>query len=397
MRHFLFEDKEYKIDPKFRRNRYIPDSAAALVRLIKTFKKGRANSGSRGSSSRRVDTRQKCVAKMQYSYSRDAHNVQLKKYLTREGTDRDGSNAKLYGTDIDEYLENMADKNYRIFLSPQSHKIDLKDLTEKFVETLEKQTGYSFYWQGANHYNTAHPHSHILINGVDKNGKEVEIPRDIVKTFMRDYARDICTAQIGHRTKAEIALERSKEPEALRYTRLDETIKSLGVTPNTIQVNKIIFDKERILARLENLRKIGLATFKNGAYKLDLKWEECLKANARYNTFLKARCGLEFTSQNSLKVYSGETGDISGKVTKIFRPDDDFSNNHAIIVESKDGNAYFIPLMKSPVMHSYKTKSRMGLMEGDIVSVKTFEGQTGRLTPVFFKNNAEARHYNQIN
>jgi type IV secretory pathway VirD2 relaxase len=128
----------------------------------------------------------------------------------------DGSRAKLYGTDIEEYRQNMTDRNFRIFLSTQSDKINLKDMTEKFVKKLEQQTGYAFYWQGANHYNTAHSHAHLLINENDKNGRKVEIPRDIVKTFMREYARDICTSQIGYRTAYEIAVEKEGETVSIK-------------------------------------------------------------------------------------------------------------------------------------------------------------------------------------
>ena len=393
MRHFLFEDKPYRINPKYKRARKELDSAVALARLLQRLSPHtRFKSGSSGENysfrggGRRVDIRQKCVAKMQYSNSKAAHYTQLEEYLVREGTDIDGGRAKLYGTDLEEYRENMVDRNFRIFLSPQSDKVDLKILTELFIKKLEQQTGFKFYWQGANHYNTAHPHAHILINGRDKNGKEVEIPRDVVKTFMRGYARDICTSQIGNRTRAEIELERSKEPESLRFTGLDESIKNICGDDLSIHSKHIYVDRERILSRLENLRKLGLCSFDSGAYNLSPQWEDSLRANARYNTFLKARSELKYSDQSSLKVFSGEHGVITGKVTKIYTPEDDFSNNHAVIIEGLDGNAYFVPMFKSPVLHAlHDKKLKMGVLEGDLVSIKTYETQKGRLTPFIFK------------
>jgi len=345
---------------------------------------------------------------MQYSNSKAAHRVQLEKYLVREGTDIDGSRAKLYGTDLDEYCQNMADKNFRIFLSPQSDKINLKDLAEKFIKKLEQQTGYTLYWQAANHYNTAHPHAHLLINGVDKNGKEVEIPRDVVKTFMREYARDICTSQIGHRTAAELAIEKEKELEAQRFTKLDQTIKELGGNNGKVYTSQIYSDRERTLTRLENLRKLGMCTYDKGAYHLSDQWEENLKANARYNTFLEARSLLKYSDPSKLKVYTGELGTITGKVTKIYRLEDDTSDNHAVVIESEDGkNAWFVPLFKAPEMLTGKSKTlfengkpvmkdgkpviereKIRLSEGENVSVKAYANQKGRLTPVIYKENA---------
>jgi len=402
MRHFLFEDKEYRIKPYFKRRRKELDSAVALARLIRMLTpRSRKKSGvNKGSFIRHgVDTRQKCVVKMQYSKSIKAHYKQLNEYLVREGTDIDGGRAKLYGTDINEYKTNMVEKNFRIFLSPQSDKINLKNMAEQFIKKLEQQTGYTFYWQAANHYNTAHPHAHLLINGKDKNGRDVEIPRDIVKTFMREYARDICTSQIGHRTNAEIELEKEKELEARRFTKVDQRIKELGGDSGKVFTNQIYSDRERILTRLENLRKLGMCTYDNGAYRLSSQWEENLRANARYNTFLTARSELKYADPSKLKIYTGEHGIITGKVTKIYRLEDDASDNHAVVIESEDGkSAYFVPLFKAPEMLTGNSKTilkdgklivereKIRLREGETVSIKTYASQKGRLTPVIFKH-----------
>ena len=86
------------------------------------------------------------------------------------------------------------------------------------------------------------------------------------------------------------------------------------------------------------------------------------------------------------------------KVTK-YKPDDDFSNNHAVLIESLDGKAYFVPLLKSPQMYDMNSisgrlkdgkleKLKMGVMEGDFISVKTYESQQRRLTPIIFKRDA---------
>jgi len=344
---------------------------------------------------------------MQYSKSIKAHYKQLNEYLVREGTDVDGGRAKLYGTDLQEYKENIVSKNFRIFLSPQSDKINLKEMAEQFVKKLERQTGYKLYWQAANHYNTAHPHAHILINGIDKNGKEVEIPRDIVKTFMREYARDICTSQIGMRTSAEIELEKEKELEARRFTKLDNTIKELGGNNGRVYSNQIYSDRQRILTRLETLRKLGMCIYDNGAYRLSDQWEENLRANARYNKFLEARSELKYADPSRLKVYTGEHGTITGNVTKIYRLEDDASDNHAVVIESEDGkSAYFVPLFKAPEMLTGNSKALMEdgkpvikdgkpvverekirLREGETVSIKAYENQKGRLTPLIFKYN----------
>jgi hypothetical protein len=324
-----------------------------------------------------------CVAKMQYSDSLKAHRLQLEKYLVREGTERDGSRAKLYGTDIEEYRENMAERNFRIFLSPQSDKVDLTALTEKFVKKLEASTGYKLYWEAANHYNTAHPHAHVLINGKDKNGKEVEFPKDVVRTFMREYARDICTAQIGSKTRKDLETEREKELTAGRFTSLDKRIKELCGGGFRVNLTGEKENRDQLLARLEYLRKLKLCAYKDGGYKLSPRWEENLKANGRYNCFLKARAALRHSPPSSLRLYSGLDGSITGKVVKVYRTDGDASDNHAVVVEGLNGKAYFVPLFKKPELREGDKK--ISLKEGDFISVRTYETQRGRLTPVMVK------------
>lgn len=384
MRHFLFEDKEYKIRPYFKRRR-LPDAAVELARLLRRFGKKHRSTGGAFGGARGADTRQKCIAKMNYSYSIEAHLKQLREYLCREGTAEDlTAGAALFGTDIKEYERNITAKNYRVFLSPQSPNVDLKALAESLITRLEIQTGLRLYWQGACHYNTAHPHAHLLINGVDKDGKEVDFPPDVVKTFMREAARDICTRQLGCRTAREIEIEKEAELYAPRWTKTDETLKTF-CGANGVDIPAAALGRQRFLTRLESLRKLNLCSYEKGRYVMSANWEEDLRANGRYNAFLKARENLKHTAGAALKVFSGKMGTITGKVTKIYRLDGDASDNHAVVLESPDGKAYFVPLFKAPELRAGKDFEKTPLREGELVSIKTYTTQKGRLTPVIFK------------
>jgi hypothetical protein len=259
-------------------------------------------------------------------------------------------------------------------------------LAKQFIKKLEKQTGYQLYWQGACHFNTAHPHAHLLINGVDKQGREVNIPRDIVKTFMRETARELCTAQIGMRTQRDLDRDKEQELVSSRFTKLDSYIQEISGGSGGSRVSardSLIKDRERVLARLETLRKLGLCTYENNGYTLKSNWHEDLKANSRYNTFLRAREGLQYADAAAMKIYAGEQGLVTGMVTKIYRPDDDSSDNHAVILETLDGKAFFIPFLKMPEIYDKKSKSP--LKEGEMITLKTYKSQKGRLTPVLFK------------
>jgi hypothetical protein len=373
-----------------------------------------------------ADTRQRCVVKMQYSNSLAAHKVQIEKYLVREGTDKEGNAAELYGSGIDEYRKNMVDRNFRVFLSPENGGTDLTALTKSFVKRLELDTGYKVYWEAANHYNTAHPHSHLIINGRDKNGKDVEFSRDFVKSFMRENARNICTAMIGGRSMQEITLEKEAALTASRKTSFDERIKER--MNGTLYVNLDgIKDKSAYVKRLDHFKKIGLAVFVDGKYKLHHKWEDILSTSGRYNCFLNARDSLKFTDKSKLRVFDSdlkyeklglirklpeaereayrkeiervklETKDLDAKergkavygvdvkygvnvfrevvkkgvVSKVYTIGEEDSKSHAVLLEGIDGKAYFIPMLEKP-----------DVKEGQSVRVAPGKSRTGRLTPV---------------
>jgi hypothetical protein len=365
MKHFIFEERDYEIDPRFRSPVKREKSRSSLRTLRRIMGGGRSGrrGGGRGGCRRVKDIRQNCVVKTHYSRSLEAHKAQIFSYLRREGTGKQGERAELYGTPPDEYIRNMDAKNFRIFLSPQSRDVKLRTLTESFVKRLELQTGYKFYWRAAEHYNTAHPHAHIIINGVDKEGKEVTIPPDIVKTYMRESAKDLCTAMIGSRTRAELKADKEKQAYAGRWTKLDEKLKDIIIG------NKIYLEyadrcdkKNLFINRIGHLQSFGLCEWNKDHYGVKENWEEELRIQGRYNRYLDARRELKYTNKLNMTLYEpAKHGTISGRVTKIYKTDD-VSDNHAILLEGIDGKAYFVPLFKKPE----------GVKEKDAVSVKAW-------------------------
>jgi hypothetical protein len=367
MKHFIFEDREYEIDPRFRsparRGKY-RSGLSALRRMT--------GGGGRGGGRRIKDIRQNCVVKMHYSRSLEAHKAQIFSYIRREGTGKDGKRAEVYGTPLKEYYKNMTAKNFRIFLSPQSREVKLEVLVKSFVKRLEVQTGRKLYWQAAEHYNTAHPHAHIIINGADKEGKDITIDRDIVKTYMRETARDLCTAMAGSRTRAELKADKERQAYADRWTKLDENMKDV-IIGNKIYLEYVDkSDKKNLyINRIGHLQTLGLCAWNKDHYEVKGNWEEELRIQGRYNSYLGARRELEYTAKQNLKLYEpGKHGMISGRVTKIYKTDD-VSDSHAVLLEGIDGAAYFVPLFKKPE----------GVKEKDAVSIKAWENQTGRLLP----------------
>ena len=381
MKHFLFLDKDYEINPQYKvikKDYTLAVGLAALYYFSKYHKGGGSRSKLVIAPPRKgLDRRQNCIAKMYYSYSMNAHKEQIDRYLKREGAGKDGKEVELYGCDEKEYRKHMVDKNFRIFLSPANEKVPLKTLANTFIKQLELQTGYELYWVAAEHYNTAHPHVHLLINGKDKNGQDVYLDPALVKTQMRDIARDICTSLVGSRTDEQIRQEKLHQISADRFIRLDTEIESLIFTNNELDTKSIFTQKEILLARLEHLKKMGLCTRKDKKYIFENDWNNTLKTVGRYNVYLDARNSLPYSSKYDFTIFSAESGRIRGIVTQVYRMQED-SDANAVVVESIDGKGYFIPLYK-----------KASVEKGEAIQVEALPNQKGRLTPRFEKVNEQ--------
>jgi hypothetical protein len=79
-------------------------------------------------------------------------------------------------------------------------------------------------WIGVAHYNTGHPHVHIAMRGIDRQGQEIRLSRDFVKRGIRKIAEDWCTQQLGYRTREQALEAQRREVSEIRYTSLDRNI-----------------------------------------------------------------------------------------------------------------------------------------------------------------------------
>jgi type IV secretory pathway VirD2 relaxase len=73
--------------------------------------------------------------------------------------------------------------------------------------TLSRDT--TLDWVAANHYNTEHPHSHVIVRGQDLDGLEVGLKRDYICRGIPYRARDLATEQMDRQR----ALDRDLEQE----------------------------------------------------------------------------------------------------------------------------------------------------------------------------------------
>lgn len=289
---------------------------------------------------------QNCSIIAKYRNDLDGHFRNLE-YIQKEGKAIDGTKPELYGSEKDEedYKNLATQKNWRIILSPQQNNIDLTALTKTFIEKLEFETGYKFTWIAANHYDTDNFHTHLLINGKDKNGRDVLfLPREKVSQLFRMYARDICTKMVGYRTESDIEKDYEKMERKNYFTKLDKSLEPL--INNGILSRSYLTSKRQVnfANRLKYLEEIGLAEYQKniGTYKIKDNWKNELMLLGKYNTYYDGYKYAECTPEK-YSLHKMEDGNVSGEIKKIYTMQKD-SNNFAVVLKTDDGQGLYVPL-----------------------------------------------------
>jgi hypothetical protein len=329
---------------------------------------------------------QLCVVKARIGKTMEGHRKFLFEYLPQENKDQVKEKPLLFGNAADdqtgsaaEYQAHMTGKHFKFIISPENQRVDTEALVRTLVKRMEAATGHTFYWIAATHTDTAHKHAHLLINGKDRDGKDVYFDPSFIKGTIREMTREICTAMIGPRSQEEIRQSRENLHKALRYTSIDEDLKNFerpyeGQRPQF--ESRIDAQEDLHYKRLAFLAGLGLAEqdeTNRRRFYLEKGWRNKLKAQGRYNSYLSARNDLMYTAPYNLEQYDKDTGPVEGQVTKIYKMNDEDRWNHAIVIENRElGRSWYVPLYFEPRNELF----------GKTITCETRNNERGQLRPI---------------
>ena len=109
---------------------------------------------------------------------------------------------------------------------------------------MEADLGTKLDWVAVDHYNTGHPHSHVVIRGKDDLGKDLIIAQDYITDGVRLRAQERATLELGPETDLELREKLRAEIAAERFTRIDRamiaeaTDRVLDLRPDAGQVRR---------------------------------------------------------------------------------------------------------------------------------------------------------------
>ncbi len=155
------------------------------------------------------------------------------RYIQCDGVTLEGEKGQLYGPDADQmdariFLERSEGDphQFRIIVAAEdgSEFHDLKPFIRSLMTQAEKDLGTKFDWVAVDHFNTGHPHAHIVIRGPDDKGDDLVIAWDYISQGLRECARDLATLELGPESADSFQKKLALEVDAERFTRLDRSI-----------------------------------------------------------------------------------------------------------------------------------------------------------------------------
>lgn len=315
------------------------------------------------------------------------------RYIQRDGVDRDGAPGALYdrerdATDGRDFLDRSGDDRhqFRIIVSPEDglelaeEACDLKQFTRDFMGQMERDLGTRLDWVAVDHFNTAYPHTHIVLRGREDSGKDLVIAPGYIAEGMRARASELAMAYLGPRRMVDIAAARRMEVGQDRFTSIDRDLVAgqedglvILAAPRT---SRDRFNRTLQLQRLSRLEEMGLAARDRAAsWRLDERMEETLRAMGRKGDIIR-----------SMQVALGERGDwrrfrtfdpegersspIVGRVAaKLY--DDHHERVRALVVDGLDGHQWHVELGRG--------HADLNLPKGAIISVSNASVSTRQI------------------
>jgi type IV secretory pathway VirD2 relaxase len=289
------------------------------------------------------------------------------RYLQRDGTTREGERGTLYSAELESadgksFLERgVGDRHqFRFIVAAEdgAEYSDLKPMIRRLMAQAEKDLGTKLDWVAVDHFNTGHPHTHILLRGKDDQDNNLIIAREYIARGLRGRASDIVNLDLGPRTDLEITRANVREIVQERFTAIDQRLL------RAVDGDGLVFAHHRDgveqslrVGRLVTLGRMGLANeLGNGRWRLSDELEQTLRAMGRRGDIIatihhamKARkAGLSPSDYAIYDPGGAEARPIVGRVAARGLSDDQIDREY-LIVETVDGRAQYVDVGSSGI------------------------------------------------
>lgn len=289
------------------------------------------------------------------------------RYLERDGVTRDGAKGRVYSA-FEEQVDGKAfvgrgqgDRHqFRVIVAPEdsTEMTDLPGFTRELMRQVQIDLRTRLDWIAVDHYNTGHPHTHILIRGVTDDGKILNIAGDYLAYGIRHRASQLVTRELGHQGEIELQAKLQSEMDVERLTRLDQTLLAEQRDQGAVELRPgegpsylVPENRTLMVERVRRLERYGLATeIKPGQWVLADRTEATLRQLGERNDAIKtmhralADHGLADARGSAQYVCHGGSIDQSvvGRVLAKSFGGDEMGERVYLVIDGIDGRVHYL-------------------------------------------------------
>lgn len=286
------------------------------------------------------------------------------RYIQRDGVTREGEPGALYGRDADiadgkAFLDRSSgDRHqFRFIVSAEdgAEYPDLKPLVRRLMTQAEEDLGTRLDWVAVDHFNTGHPHTHIMLRGVDDEGANLIIAREYVAHGFRERAAELVTLDLGPRTDQEIEARLRHDIGAERLTAIDHQLIRSAADDGSVGTS----DRDPVIqalraGRLQTLKRLGLANeIGGGRWQLADGLEGTLRALGERGDIIRTM-QREMTARRleragvRTRIHAGGDPAAEPLVGKVIARGlaDEHRDHQYLLVDGLDGEVHYVAIGK---------------------------------------------------
>jgi type IV secretory pathway VirD2 relaxase len=282
------------------------------------------------------------------------------RYIQRDGVTRDGTPGQLYTAEQDKadgraFLERAdGDRHqFRFIVSAEDGQNydDLKSLTRRLMTQMEQDLGTKLEWVAVDHFNTGHPHSHIVVRGKEERGRDLVIGREYLTGGIRERAAELVSLDLGPRTDLEISDRLQREMEQERLTSIDRRLlRDMDRDRIVEAAEHDPFQQSLRAGRLQKLGRLGLAgEIAPGRWRLAEGMDDVLHRMGERGDIIRtmqrafADHGLEHAGVDYAIADPATMTPIVGRMVERGLSNE-INDRHYLIVDATDGRSHYVDI-----------------------------------------------------
>lgn len=290
------------------------------------------------------------------------------RYIQRDGVTRDGAPGQLYAADQDKvdgraFLDRAeGDRHqFRFIVSPEDgqHYDDLRSLTRRLMTQVERDLGTTLDWVAADHFNTGHPHTHIILRGKDDRGHDVVIARDYITQGLRERVAELVSLDLGPRADIEIEDRLRREMDQERLTSIDRhLLRDMDMDREVTATSLNSFQQSLRAGRLQKLSKLGLADeIEPGRWRLARGMDDELRRMGERGDIIRimqrafTQHGLERAPGDYAIADPARMTPIVGRLVERGLSEE-LEDRHYLIVDGIDGRSHYVDIGKGEAVEA---------------------------------------------